>query len=299
MSASIIVPYRADADGWRLANLEAVLARLPRALQLEVLVVEQDAAPTLGVLPHPAARTLFAFNPGPFNKAWAANMGARAAASPVLVFCDADVIVGASLERAIAHCVERYDFAKPYVRLVDLDAAQSQALREGAAALPGAGVLQAGRGAAGEHLVLCGGAFVIRRDAFFAIGGFDERFVGWGGEDDALSEMVERARLSTVELDDEAALHMWHPRPAVGAHAHAHYAANARRAAGYRGAGDAELARFAELNAQLCGNPRKYVPRPSTVIPAQADPHTVIPAQAGTHAVIPAQAGTHAGPWRP
>ena len=53
--------------------------------RIEMIVVEQDAYPRLAPpLAHPGARVVFAYNAGPFNKAWALNVGARVAAGDVL-----------------------------------------------------------------------------------------------------------------------------------------------------------------------------------------------------------------------
>ena len=78
-ATSYIITYRATDDPTRRANLEAVLAWLRLQTLAEVIVVEQDAAPTLGDLgAFPGLRSLFAYNPGPFNKSWGFNVGVRA-----------------------------------------------------------------------------------------------------------------------------------------------------------------------------------------------------------------------------
>lgn len=55
------------------------------------------------------------------------------------------------------------------------------------------------------------GVVAIPSRAFWLAGGFDERFKGWGGEDDAM-----RAQLDTLWAPAERsgiAFHLWHPRP--------------------------------------------------------------------------------------
>jgi GT2 family glycosyltransferase len=259
MSASCILTYRQGAGDARRANLDTVLARLARSPDVEVLVVEQDAVPRLGgALPHAGARAVFVHNPGPFNKGWGFNVGARLASGSVLAFCDADVLVGASLDKALRYCARDVAIAKPYVRLVDLTQAQTRALRARTLDPATIDARSPGREAIGESIVLCGGLFAMRRDAFVHIGGFDERFVGWGGEDDAMSLKVERARLPCVELDDEVALHLWHARPRAATICNPHYAQNLALLADYRRYGDAELARLAEVQWQGCGYSHKY-----------------------------------------
>jgi hypothetical protein len=261
VNASVILTYRRNAGGERRANLDAVLARLATLAGAETIVVEQDRAPTLEPAPAPA-RHVFVTNAGPFNKGWGCNVGARLARGAVLAFCDAALLVGDSLDEALDHCARGYAVAKPYVRMIDLDADESRAVREGRAANKAIDAGRPGREAIGERIVLCGGLFAIRRDAFVHLGGFDERFVGWGGEDDAMTIKVERARLSCVELDREVALHLHHPRPAEATFGHAHYAANRALLDDYARYDDATLARLAEVQWQLAGHARKYEDRP-------------------------------------
>jgi hypothetical protein len=257
-----IVTYRGAPGTDRRANLDAVLAWLARDPALETIVVEQDAHPRLAPpLAHPGARVVFAYNAGPFNKAWGLNVGARLAEAGVLVFGDADVIVPGGLGEAAAHCAHHAQLAKPYRRLVDLTPEETARVRAGTdPAIVRDPAAAPNRDAIGERLVLCGGWFAIRRDAFAALGGFDERFVGWGGEDDAMTIKVERARLATWELDPGAAWHLWHPRGAAATTGHAHYAANLALLEDYRHYDDDALARLAEVQRQTCGRREKYRP---------------------------------------
>ena len=263
MTASAIVTYRGAPGSERRANLDAVLAWLARTPEIEVVVVEQDTHPRLlPPLAHDGARVVFAYNGGPFNKAWGLNVGARASAGGVLLFGDADVIVPGGLGAAAALCADRGQLVKPYLELVDLGPDESARVRElGPAAAPGrdpAGLRN--RDGIGERLVLCGGWFAIRRDAFAALGGFDERFVGWGGEDDAMTLKVELARLTTCELDPGPALHLWHPRSHATTLGHADYASNVALLADYARYDETTLARLFEVGRQTFGHRDKYVP---------------------------------------
>lgn len=59
---------------------------------------------------------------------------------------------------------------------------------------------------------LAGGDFGVWRDDFTRVNGFDERFVGWGQEDDDLGLRLRALgiRLETI-LDRTQSLHVWHP----------------------------------------------------------------------------------------
>ena len=264
MSATIIITYRANESGERHANLLAVLRWLAEMPQLALIVVEQDSVPRLTqALPYPSCQIVFAYNPGPFNKSWGLNLGARLARTPVLVFTDADLLVpGDSLLDSVAHCTGHHHMAKPYRRLLDLSPeATEQVQKAGVESLTGALDMTAStREAKGEFAPLCGGSFAIRTDSFYALGGWDERFVGWGGEDDAMSHKVQRARLPVLELDEVAALHLWHPRAVDSAAGHGHYESNRALLARYRHYSEAERLRLAEVQVQVMGRRDKYQP---------------------------------------
>jgi predicted glycosyltransferase involved in capsule biosynthesis len=257
-SATYILAYRDGAE--RRANLDTLLAWLAPQTRIELIVVEQDATPTLpNELPHPRCRVVFAHNPGPFNKGWGFNIGLRLAHTAWIGFGDADLIPGEPLWNAFMQLRDA-DAVKPYRRLIDLDAEETRDLRSGNFdAIP-----QRDPGAApnregiGEHIVFAGGSFAIRRDAFAALGSWDERFRGWGGEDDAMTLRLRRSGLKCIELDAAPALHLWHPRPRENTFDQPHYADNLRLLDDYENYADAQLQRLAEVQRQLIGRVDKY-----------------------------------------
>lgn len=62
----------------------------------------------------------------------------------------------------------------------------------------------------GDSICWCGGA-VVRRDDFERVGGYDERFDGWGGPDIAFG-LTMNALVGPVRRIEGSALHLWHPR---------------------------------------------------------------------------------------
>jgi hypothetical protein len=262
--ASYILTWRRGEDTQRHDNLLAVLAWLAHYPQFEPILIEQDDAPHLdGALPHPACTHAFAYNPGPFNKSWGLNVGFRLSRHPWLVFADADIVLGDALPAALDYLARGAQAVKPYRRLLDLDEADSARLRGGDFDwIPdrdsGAPRNREGEG---EYIVFAGGVFLITRAAFVRVGGWDERFRGWGGEDDAMSYRLERARVPALELDTRPALHLAHPRPAAATTGQPHYAANRALLEDYRQMEDPQLARFAEVQMQIIGHREKYRPQ--------------------------------------
>ena len=154
---------------------------------------------------------------------------------------------------------------KPYKRLLDLSAEESVAwCRQDLMREEQVNGRPFGRAAVGERLALCGGSFAMRADAFWSLGGCDERFLGWGGEDDAMSYKVERRRLSAIELDENVALHLWHPRNLQTTRGHPDYQKNLQLLASYSAMDGRTFARFCEVQRQLAGNHEKYRPFDST-----------------------------------
>ncbi|HET6426662.1 MAG TPA: glycosyltransferase family A protein [Planctomycetaceae bacterium] len=180
-------------------------------IQLECVIVDQTDEPVSGDLPtgivyHHLAKT--GVDRG-WHKSWAYNVGARIASGDILVFHDGDICVpvryGAELVRALSQgdwdvaSIQRFLFYlnERDTARVDCDDAIDGRL------VPDR-VCQNWKG----------GTIAIRRDAFFSIGGFDEGFVDWGGEDD---EFFDRCRqtLRHCRFGFLPFVHLWHA-PQVG-----------------------------------------------------------------------------------
>ena len=264
---SYIISFRAGGDPLRKANLDAVLRWLGEFEDIEVMVVEQDVAPRWSdsASPGPHVRRVPVYQPGPFNKAWGFNVGARLAQRPVLAFGDADMIAHDGLAMAAQLCRDDYDAVKPYGRMVDLDDQASERVRAGHwDFVPGISAdAPRDRQAIGEHVVFAGGIFLMRRERYMAIGGFDERFVGWGGEDDAMTQRIRRHDLATAEIEDAIGLHLLHARSQQSTFGQPAYAANLALLEQSAALSDAQFERLCEVQRQVMGRPDKYGPRPA------------------------------------
>jgi hypothetical protein len=62
-----------------------------------------------------------------------------------------------------------------------------------------------------HELTSWAGLLVMTREAFDNAGGYDERFVGWGWEDNAFQLTMDRKNGKHVRIDDFA-VHLWHER---------------------------------------------------------------------------------------
>ena len=187
------------------ATIESIAAQ--EGARVECIVVEQDTESRLaGRLPKwvrlvhtppPASDT-------PYNRSWAFNVGATHARSGVLVLHDNDLLVPTDYAREILSRVEQGHEVLNLKRFIfflsERHTEQVIAADLTPIDLPPASVMQNAEG---------GGSVAITRDAFDRIGGMDESFVGWGGED---NEFWERAQTCRVWPYGYLPLvHLWHP----------------------------------------------------------------------------------------
>jgi glycosyltransferase involved in cell wall biosynthesis len=218
----VVIPFRdTGTETRRLRNLLACLLALrdqsaPRA-SYQVVVVETDEIPRWEQVVAPYAdHYLFAPKSGTFNKSWAVNAGVVNAPGDAEVICvlDADVLADRDF---IARNAAR--FRKPgtmghlsYRDMWCLDEkATSRAIEER--------VWQGAPEAPRDQLR----AFVLRRppgccvwvrtSAYHLIGGMDERFEGWGGEDNDFAYRMDTN--SAFDSYDDVLLHMYHPSSSV------------------------------------------------------------------------------------
>ncbi len=187
-----------------LATLESIAAQV--GTSVECIVVEQDIASQLG--PHlPAWVRLVHTTPPapdmPYCRAWTFNVGALHARAPVLVLHDNDMLVPTDYAAWIlARMAQGYAVVNPKRFIFYLSEAHSRAVF-GAQA----GLLREAPEAIVQNLE-GGGSVAITSKAYAAIGGLDESFIGWGGED---NEFWERAQ--TLRVWPWAGLplvHLWH-----------------------------------------------------------------------------------------
>jgi hypothetical protein len=201
---SFIIGHRGTE---RIPHLLATLASLAGQVDtsIECMVVEQATTPVLANVLPGWVRHLHTPPPWPempYSRSWAFNAGARAARGRYLVFHDNDICVPARYAAELLAVFQRGFQAARLMRfLFYLDEADTRALFTSHHLLPTPpplGVVQNCEG----------GTLAVERDFYFELGGHDEGFLGWGGEDNELFD-----RLRTGRLHDHAYLpfvHLYH-----------------------------------------------------------------------------------------
>ncbi len=187
-----------------LATLESIAGQ--RDAPVECLVVEQDEQSRIaGQLPE-WVRYLHTPPPAadmPYCRSWAFNIGARHASTGVLVLHDNDILVPDDYaSRLLERVGHGYDVVNLKRFIFYLSEPHTKAVLSGTAGLtttPPLSIVQNLEG---------GGSIAITRLAYDQIGGMDESFIGWGGED---NEFWDRAQ--TLKIWRYASLplvHLWH-----------------------------------------------------------------------------------------
>jgi GT2 family glycosyltransferase len=187
-----------------LATLESIAAQ--EGVRLECLVIEQDAVPRIathlprwvrhvhGPLSNPDA---------PYNRSHSFNLGANHARAPVLLLHDNDMLVPAGYGRRLLDRIARgYAVVNPKRFIFYLNENHSARVLAGTAdfdATPAEAIVQN---------LEAGGSLAITTEAYQAIGGMDEGFVGWGGED---NEFWDRCLTRPTWIwGYEPIVHLWH-----------------------------------------------------------------------------------------
>lgn len=219
-SVCVIIPFRdRSSSKSRLRNLLACIGALagqslPR-LSYRVVVVEADDEPRWEQTIRPLVDDYMHLpSGGHFNKAWAVNVGVVQLAGDAELICvlDADVFVdGAFVERNVERFRTRGAQAHlPFRDALCLDEASSHtAVRDRVLDGKDSNDLDALRGAVLRRPP--GHCVWVRRGLFLRVGGFDERFEGWGGED--LDFVFRLDVVGSVDRYDDTLMHLFHDRP--------------------------------------------------------------------------------------
>ncbi len=175
----------------------------------ECLVVEQADVPELpAVLPawvrH--VHTPLPYPDMPYSRAWAFNCAAQAARGAYLVFHDNDICIPRHYARELVAVFRRgFEAARLQRFVFYLSETQTRELFESSTTTLTRPPVEIVQNCEGHTLA-------VRRDVYFAVGGHDEAFLGWGGED---NEMFDRLRSRMLhDCSYLPMLHLYHaPQP--------------------------------------------------------------------------------------
>jgi hypothetical protein len=187
-----------------LATLRSIAAQ--RGVAVECLVIEQSATREIENQLPPWVRYIHTPIPSPeygYNRSWTLNVGARHARGSVLVLHDNDMLCPSGYAAEALRLVRAgWSFLelKRFTFYLDEEATLRFFENGKLVAQSGCRVVQNAQGA----------SIGVARDAFVAIGGFDESFVGWGGEDNEFWHRAE-SRGDVFAFGFLPFVHVWHP----------------------------------------------------------------------------------------
>jgi N-terminal domain of galactosyltransferase len=199
---SVLLPFRGED---RLPLLLATRRSwLAQSVPVECIVIEQANESILeGHLP-PGVRHLHLPHPTGdegWRKSWAYNSGAATARTDMLVCHDADILVPQGYARQILDCAAQgFDSLHIQRFLFYVGAETSARIVESGQVVPCVPL--------DVRQNWLGGTLAIRREAYFRIGGFDERFVDWGGEDNEFFDRCTTLRQTCFGF--LPFVHLWH-----------------------------------------------------------------------------------------
>lgn len=213
----IVIPFRDREGGMRLRNLLACLQSLsdqsyPRD-GYRIAVVESDDRPRWRELLEPRVdHYLFAPKADIFNKSWAVNAGVVNAPGEAEAICilDADVLADHGF---VARNAKRFENPGTsghltYRNMLSLsEKATSDAIRQ--RVLSGAEQADPDRMRGFNLRRPPGCCLWVRNSAFQLISGMDERYQGWGGEDNDFAYRMDFN--AAFDSYDDQLLHMAHP----------------------------------------------------------------------------------------
>jgi N-acetylglucosaminyl-diphospho-decaprenol L-rhamnosyltransferase len=214
-SASVLTLVRGRAD--RLRNLMAGLARQSvRPRELVIAWMQPDRAPDLPDPGCPVRHLHVAGEPMPL--AAARNRAAEAATGDLLVFLDVDCIPSATLVGAYRHAAARTE-GLFLGEVLYLPPGLDEGVASDDAALARLGRAHPARPAVPPEGLrrepdpgqLWGLSFALPAQAWRAVGGMDEAYAGYGGEETDLAVRLDAAGLPTFWVGGARAYHQHHP----------------------------------------------------------------------------------------
>lgn len=237
-SVTVVMPWRDQGDKDRQASKEWLVGWYQRRF--------------------PDWHVMMADSEGEWSKPEAINNAVAMAPSEVVVVTDTDVFPDSRsvLRTAVRHALTA-PWVVPHGLVHRLRAEPTRRILETyGASYPSTPLVRA------PYLgVPGGGLFVVRRSRFLATGGFDPKFLGWGGEDTAWGVAADCLLGQHLRYPHVNLMHLWH-EPGLR-EVNPHYGDNVSRVGKYRQAAQEGIGAM----AHLC----------QVDIPAQENPFVAMP----------------------
>jgi hypothetical protein len=187
---SIIIPFQTD-HGPRAETFEWIKRYYARVMP--------EAELCLGII-----------NGEEINKSKAVNLAAKKATRDIFVIADSDVVFDPKIIVEAISLLNEAPWVVPFTEIRNIERAGTERLLKTKPKWPIDVKSEECTKSNWVYDGFAGKLFVISRENFDAVGGFDERFIGWGGEDDAFSHAV-RTICGKIANVKGKVYHLWHP----------------------------------------------------------------------------------------
>lgn len=209
-SCYVLLHRDRSANKDRTRNLLQVIKHIKSNIDIPIFVLEQDKEPDYDLVQQLLGKHImyqFLYNPGLFNRSWGYNCAAKLVRCNKLILADNDVIIDIENLKIGLNLLSNFDIIKPFKKLYDLtDEETTHYFNDG--------VLPSSFGKPRANLT-AGTLLMITRAAFLKVGGYDERFEGWGGEDDEMTihlwNFINNKDLTYYMFGDKL-IHLYHSR---------------------------------------------------------------------------------------
>ncbi|MBY6088672.1 galactosyltransferase-related protein [Priestia flexa] len=147
----------------------------------------------------------------PFPKSRTINRCVKKSSGDILIIADADILINPKIIRNSIKLLDYSPWIIPFNEVINIKKESTAHLLKTTPEWPVPAFLETVKRPFMGH----GGINIVPRNYFDQIYGFDERFVGWGGEDDAFAASL-NALCGYVKRLQNSVYHLWHDRQQTG-----------------------------------------------------------------------------------
>ena len=141
----------------------------------------------------------------PFPKAKVINEAVKRSTGDILIIADADLIYDPAIIEESIKLLNSHAWVIPFRSVYNISQESTEQLLKEEPEWPIPIDVETKK----RPNAAKGGVNIMPRKHFETVGGFDERFVGWGGEDEAFAVSLS-AMCGRVKRLDESLYHLWH-----------------------------------------------------------------------------------------
>lgn len=221
MKPYYVLLHRDSKDISRKRNLLYTISYV-KSLGFSVLVIEQDIESfNENICKELNVDYGFIYNPGLFNRSWGFNCFRNFIDCDKVILADNDIILDSNVLLSLENLLDENDVLRPFNGVVNhYDEIDTD------------NFMKFGTISNKQNLVnifnMSGGVCSFRVDSFYdKIKGFDERFEGWGGEDDEMHYHLQQTDLKICSYNN-VGIHLFHTRNNNDGNWHSHYQENVK-----------------------------------------------------------------------